>query len=276
MKKAIIVPNYLKAESVGFCDVAKGMLEGMGYTVEVLAESDMPSGSADFAMVLGGDGTILRACKKLYQLNIPVFGINFGNVGYLAACNPDDAIECINKVVNGEGKIENRIMLRGTVERNGKTVFSFVALNEATLFRSTFKKAFRAELYINGMNTQEILGDGVIVSTPTGSTSYNLSAGGPVLTPESSNIVVTPVSPMHFLRSSIVTSGEDVIEIRVGLNAIVPNASVSLEIDGDLSFDVLDGDIIRIERAQQKAKTIKVDDVSFYQILKEKLSKVSK
>ena len=276
MKRAIIIPNYLKAESVGFCRTAKELLEGVGYCVEALAESDIPDEKAEFALVLGGDGTILRACKKLYQLDIPVFGINFGNVGYLTACNPDTAIQCINRVVNGEYKIEDRIMLKGSVERGGEEVFSFVALNEATLFRSTFKKAFKAELYINGLHTQEILGDGVIVSTPTGSTSYNLSAGGPVLNPEASNIVITPVSPMHFLRSSIVTCGDDEIEVRVGLNSIVPNAYVSLEIDGDSSFDVLDGDVIKIKRAQQTAKIIKVDDVSFYQILKEKLSKVSK
>jgi hypothetical protein len=121
MKKAIIVPNYLKSESVGFCHTAKNLLEGMGYTVEVLAESDAPSAGADFAMVLGGDGTILRACKKLYQLDIPVFGINFGNVGYLTACNPDTAIECINKVVGGEYKIEKRIMLNGS-EYNCRSV----------------------------------------------------------------------------------------------------------------------------------------------------------
>ena len=276
MKRAIIIPNYLKAESVGFCETAKEMLEGKGYSVEVLSESDMPSEYADFALVLGGDGTILRGCKKLYQLDIPIFGINFGNLGYLTACNPDTAIECINRVVDGEYKIEDRIMLNGTVERNGQAVFSFVALNEATLFRSTYKKAFKAELYINGLHTQELLGDGVIVSTPTGSTSYNLSAGGPVLTPEANNIVITPVSPMHFLRSSIVACGDDVIEIKVGLNSPVPKASVSLEIDGDSSFDVIDGDVIKISKAQRKAKIIKVEDVSFYQILKEKLSKVSK
>ncbi len=276
MKRAIIIPNYLKAESVGFCCTAKKLLEDIGYSVEVLAECDMPSEKAEFALVLGGDGTILRACKKLYQLDIPVFGINFGNVGYLTACNPDTAIECINRVVNGECKIEKRMMLNGSVKRGGKEVCTFVALNEATLFRSTLKKAFKAELYINGLNTQKILGDGVIVSTPTGSTSYNLSAGGPVLTPESSNMVITPVSPMNFLRSPIVTGGEDVIEIKVGIDALVPNAAVSLEIDGDSSFDILNGDVIRLEKAQETARIIKVNDVSFYQILKEKLSKVSK
>lgn len=275
MKKAIIIPNYLKAESMGFCQVAKEMLEGLGYSVEVLAENDMPSEKAEFALVLGGDGTILRACKKLYKMDIPVFGINFGNMGYLTACNPDTAIECINKVVNGEYNIESRIMLNGQVIRNGESVYSFVALNEATLFRSTLKKAFKAEVYINGMNTEAILGDGVIVSTPTGSTSYNLSAGGPVLTPESNNMVITPLSPMHFVCSSIVTSGEDTVEIKVNINNIAKDSTISLEVDGDSSFDICDGDILKIKKAEKTAKTIKVSDISFYQILKKKLSKVN-
>lgn len=275
MRRAIIIPNYLKTESMGFCKVAKDMFEKMDYSVQVLAEDDMPSDDADFALVLGGDGTILRACKKLYKFNVPVFGINFGNMGYLTGCNPDTAIECIEKVVKGEYHLENRMMIEGEVLRKEKSVYSFVALNEATLFRSTLKKAFSSEVYINGMNTQTILGDGVIVSTATGSTSYNLSAGGPVLTPESNNLVITPLSPMHFVCSSIVASGDDVIEIRVKINNLAKDSCISLEIDGDNSFDIYDGDILRIKKADNFAKTIKVSDISFYQILKKKLSKVN-
>lgn len=275
MKKAIIVPNYLKAESMGFCKVAKEMLEKIGYDIEVMAENDMPSSKADFALVLGGDGTILRACKKLYKYDIPVFGINFGNIGYLTGCNPDIAVECINKVVCGEYKLENRLMIEGEVIRKGKVIHSFVALNEATLFRSTLKKAFKTELFINGLNTQTILGDGVIIATPTGSTSYNLSAGGPVLTPESNNMVITPVSPMQFLHTSIVTGGNDTIELKVKINSLLENATISLEIDGDSSMEIYDGDMLRIKRAENTAKTIKVNDISFYQILRQKLSKVN-
>ena len=275
MKRAIIVPNYLKAESMGFCNVAKNMLEGMGYSVDVLGEHDVPSNNAEFALVLGGDGTILRACKKLYTLNIPVFGINFGNVGYLAGCNPDTAVECIERVVSGNYKVENRLMLQGEVVRNGSVAYSLVALNEATLFRSTLKKAFKTEIYINGMSTETVLGDGVVIATPTGSTSYNLSAGGPVLTPESDNIVITPLSPMQLVCSSIVAGGNDTIDVRVAINSLFNDACVSLEIDGDCSFDIYDGDIIKIKKAENTAKTIKVDNVSFYQILRKKLSKVN-
>ena len=178
-------------------------------------------------------------------------------------------------MVAGEYKVENRLMLNGEVVRNGQVVNSFVALNEATLFRSTLKKAFMSEIYINGMNTQAVLGDGVIISTPTGSTCYNLSAGGPVLPPESNNMVVTPLSPMHLLCSSIVAGGDDEIEVKVKIDSVIKDSVVSLEVDGDLSIDVYDGDVLRIKKAEKTAKTIKVNDISFYQILKKKLSKVN-
>lgn len=275
MKKAIIIPNYLKAESIRFSHTATKMLIENGYEVIVLKEEEYPKETADFALVLGGDGTILRACKKLYQLKIPVFGINFGNLGYLTECNPDTAIEGIDKLINNDYRIENRMMLQGEVIRNGETVYAFVALNEAALFRSTLKKAFKTAVYINGKHTENVLGDGIIVSTPTGSTSYNLSAGGPVLTPESSNMVITPVSPMHFLKSSIVTGGEDSIELSVCINSILPDSCITLDVDGDSSIDIYDGDIIKIRKANEFARVIKVNDVSFYEILREKLSKVN-
>ena len=273
MKKAIIVPNYLKSESIEFCQTAKEMLCGLGYDVCILAESEIPTQKADFAIVLGGDGTILRACTKLYMLDIPILGINFGNLGFLTACNPDTAIESINKVVNGEFETENRIMLKCRVLRGGNEVGSFVALNEVALFRSTLKKAISAEIYINGMHVENVLGDGVIVATPTGSTSYNMSAGGAVLMPESDNMVITPLSPMRFVCASIVTQAGDDIEIRVKINAALDGSTVSLEIDGNSSFDIYDGDILKIEKAEKNAKIIKVNDTSFYHILRKKLSK---
>ena len=273
MKKVIIVPNYLKSESIEFCQTANEMLCGLGYDVCILGESEIPTQGADFAIVLGGDGTILRACKKLYTLDIPVLGINFGNLGFLTACNPDTAIDSINKVVNGEFDIENRIMLKCIVLRNGTEAGSFVALNEVTLFRSSLKKAISAEVYINGMHVEKVLGDGVIIATPTGSTSYNMSAGGAVLMPESDSMVITPLSPMRFVCSSIVTEGKDDIEIRVKINAALERSTVSLEIDGNSSFDIYDGDVLKIKRVEKTAKIIKVNDTSFYHTLRKKLSK---
>ena len=275
MKKAIVIPNYTKQESIDFSKTAIELLEKNGYEVEVLKENDEPDNKADFALVLGGDGTLLRACKKLYKYDIPMLGINYGHLGYLTECNPDMAIASIDKIVNGEYTLESRMMLSGEVIRSDKSVYSFVALNEASFYRSTLLKAFTAELYINEMLTQTVVGDGLIVATPTGSTSYNLSAGGPVLTPNANNIVLTPISPKYFPRSSIVANGEDEIEVRIIVDSVVKTGNPALQIDGDNAFELNDGDVIKIKRNDGYAKVIKLTSQSFYQVLRKKLSKAT-
>ena len=275
MKKAIVIPNYTMQESIDFSKTAIELLEKNGYEVEVLKENDEPANKADFALVLGGDGTLLRACKKLYKYDIPMLGINYGHLGYLTECNPDMAIASIDKIVNGEYTLESRMMLSGEVIRNDKSVYSFVALNEASFYRSTLLKAFTAELYINEMLTQTVVGDGLIVATPTGSTSYNLSAGGPVLTPNANNIVLTPISPKYFPHSSIVANGEDEIEVKIIVDSVVKTGNPALQIDGDNAFELNDGDVIKIKRNDGYAKVIKLTSQSFYQVLRKKLSKAT-
>ena len=275
MKKAIVIPNNLKEESVSFSKEVEQILVSHGYSVKILMEHDEPTEAADFAIVLGGDGTLLRACKKLYKLDIPMLGINFGHLGYLTECNPEYALGAIDRILKGDFALEKRIMLSGDVIRNGESVYSFIALNEASFYRSTLLKAFTAELYIDGMLTQTVVGDGLIVATPTGSTSYNLSVGGPVLTPDSSNIVLTPISPKYFPRSSIVASGEDEIEVKIIIDSVVKAGNPALQIDGDKAFELCDGDIIKIQKSSELAKTIKLTNQSFYQILRKKLSKAT-
>ena len=125
------------------------------------------------------------------------------------------------------------------------------------------------------MLTQTVVGDGLIVATPTGSTSYNLSAGGPVLTPNANNIVLTPISPKYFPRSSIVANGEDEIEVKIIVDSVVKTGNPALQIDGDNAFELNDGDVIKIKRNDGYAKVIKLTSQSFYQVLRKKLSKAT-
>lgn len=275
MKNAIIIPNYLKAKSLDFSLEAKKLLENKNYNPIILEENEQFNGEADFALVLGGDGTIIRASKQLYGTDIAVLGINFGNLGYLTECNPETAIDAINKLINGEYNIESRLMISGDIIREGEKIHSFIALNEASLYRATLMKAFKMEVYINGKHTNTVLGDGLIIATPTGSTSYNLSAGGPILTPTANNMVITQIAPFSFPGTPLVIAGDDVIEIKIKIDNITKKGNVSLEFDGSESVEIRDGDIIRIRKAEHFAKIIKVSDKSFYQILKEKLSKAN-
>lgn len=275
MKNAIIIPNYLKEESMSFSKVAEKKLTDSGYNVQILLENEVPNDKADFALVLGGDGTMLRACKKLYDKDIAVLGINFGNLGYLTECNPDNAISAIDKIMQGEYTIENRIMIKGEVVRNGKRAYEFSALNEVAFFRASLLKAFNLDVSINGMHTQTIVGDGLIVATPTGSTSYNLSAGGPVLTPNADNMVLTAVSPIYYPRSSLVINGFDKLDVNVSINSITKTGNPSIQIDGDEYFEIFDGDIVKIEKHPKQVRIIKIANSNFYCVLNKKLSKAT-
>ena len=274
MKKVAILPNYLKDESICFAKKLSDYLEKKGYDVKILGEDDSPDKDDDFAVVLGGDGTILRACKKFYGTKTPIFGINFGHMGYLTECLPDEAWEYVDKIALGKYRVEKRMMIEAEVIRNEEIIHSFVALNEAVIYRAKLMKAFGMKISINGRHTDTVLGDGVIIATPTGSTSYNLTAGGPLLTPTSDNMVITPIASKSFPQSSLVVNGNDVIDVKVKIDGLYENiAFASLEVDADETFDVCDGDVVRIKRAKHEASIIRVGDRSFYQILREKLSK---
>ncbi len=275
MKNAIIIPNYLKKKSLAFSKEAKALLESKGYNPIILAENEKFNGDADFALVLGGDGTVLRASKQLYATNIPILGINFGHLGYLTECNPETAIDAINKLVKNEHTIEKRLMLECSLIREGAKIHAFISLNEAVISRATLMKAIKMDICINGKNTNTVLGDGIIVSTPTGSTSYNLSAGGPILTPTANNMVITQIAPIYFPSAPLVIAGDDEVEIKISINNISSKGSVALEIDGSESVEIKDGDVIKVKKASCFANIIKVSDRSFYQLLKEKLSKAS-
>lgn len=275
MKSAVIIPNYLKANSVEFSKIAEGQLNARGYEAIILGDNEKMTKEAEFAIALGGDGTIIRACKQLYGTDIPVLGINFGHLGYLTECGPENAVDAINKLVEKNYKIENRMMICGSVIRDGKEVFAFTALNESALNRATLMRAFKMEIFVNGRLTNTVLGDGLIVATPTGSTSYNLSAGGPILTPTANNIVITQIAPIYFPGSPLVTDGGDEIEIRILVDNTAKSGNVAIEIDGNDSFKLQSEDIIKIKRAEHYAKIAKVTDTSFYQILREKLSKAN-
>lgn len=275
MKKAIIIPNCLKEKSLAFSKEAKLLLEEKNYNPIILGENEKFDNEADFALVLGGDGTMIRASKQLYSTDIAMLGINFGHLGYLTECNPETAINAIEKLVKGDYVIENRLMLNCELVRNNEVINTFIALNEASLNRATLMKAFKMEIFINGKQTNTVLGDGLIVATPTGSTSYNLSAGGPILTPTANNMVITQIAPIYFPGTSLVTAGDDAIEIKVKIDNVAKKGNVALEIDGSESVEVKDNDVIRVKRAEHFARTIKVTDKSFYQLLKEKMSKAN-
>ena len=150
MKKALIIPNTLKGKSVEFAPRAAAFLNEKGYETEIVT-SLYDGHNAEFAVVLGGDGTILRASRQLYSKDIPIFGINFGNLGYLTECSEEDATSGLEKLVKGDYRIESRMMLEGEIVRDGRVASAFIALNEVCTYRATLMHALSAELKISAL-----------------------------------------------------------------------------------------------------------------------------
>jgi len=223
----------------------------------------------DLIVVLGGDGTIIDAARAASGLEIPIFGINYGKVGYLAdADNVDDAQ--IEAVLSGNCKIERRMTLDVTILRSGKVVCGeYNALNDVVLSNGPIPHLLSFELYCNGVLSQSIRSDGIILATPTGSSAYSMSAGGPVVDPEMNCIVGTPICPHSLQVRPVVFKGNTVIEIA---NARCRTNKIYLTVDGKETAEICDGDVIRIEKSHTAVPLVRVKEQGFLNVLFTKLS----
>ncbi len=226
---------------------------------------------SDFLTVLGGDGTILRAAKTAAVYDTPLIGINLGRLGYLTDVEKSGAFESLTKVFEGNYKIEKRLMLQValTSENTGETPTDIgIALNDVCVSKGLSSKMITIKLKFNGEYVDTYRSDGIVISTPTGSTAYNLSAGGPILKPDMEIMAITLICPhMLYTRPSVVSS-EDVISIEVLEN---PYNDSRLALDGENANHLKNGDIITIRRSEYYTRIIKTQDRGFYNILRQKL-----
>ncbi len=214
-----------------------------------------------FAIVVGGDGTLLKAARYYAQFNIPIFGFNMGRLGFLAQAKPDEVDYVFEKITSGEFRIEERLMLQTLA---GGT--SLLALNDFVIKGATFSRTSTLELYINDNFVSSYLADGLIISTPTGSTAYTLSAGGPVISPNLPCLTIVPICP-HTLnaRPLVVPSGE---KICVKLKDACSSA-YKITADGQKGVEI--SNEIKIEKSNTSAKLLLLNKDSFYTVLREKL-----
>ncbi len=221
----------------------------------------------DMLIVVGGDGTILRAARDLAPWDVPILGINVGHKGFLAEIEIEQMDRYLQYIVAGRYQYLERMMLAAEVRREGRALEHFIALNDIVISRGPFSRILTLNTFINDDFLESYSGDGVIVASPTGSTGYSLSAGGPIVNPSLELLVITPISP-HSLnnRSVIVTAGEE-IHMRV----VSRQSQVVLTADGQVGFSLDDGDEITVRRAEQKVKLIHFGDNSFYRLLHSKL-----
>ncbi|HHX11847.1 MAG TPA: NAD(+)/NADH kinase [Clostridiales bacterium] len=228
------------------------------------------------AIVLGGDGTIIQTANDLMAYNIPILGVNLGTVGFLAEIEEHHVEEALDSLFDDSYNVENRLMIQGEIIHytqkpydSGDNIHN--ALNDIVIARKGSSRIISLGIYVNDQLIDDFRGDGVIISTPTGSTAYNLSAGGPIVISRANVMVITPICPHSLSPRSIVVSGDDHIKVAVRKSKKTQEAEAFASFDGNKEIDLSTNDIISINKAQYDTKLIKLNNSGIYEVLRSKL-----
>lgn len=223
-------------------------------------------------LVLGGDGTLIQAAHDLSGKNIPLLGVNFGTLGYLAGVEKQNILPALDQLMADEYMLERRMMLDGTIISAGQVRKRDVALNDIVISRCGVLKVIDFKIYVNGKFLNLYSADGIIISTPTGSTAYNMSAGGPIVSPEASLLVVTPICPHTLNTRSIILSSGDKITIELCRERSGKREERMVSFDGDNFGKAYAQDTVEICCSAQYTNIVKLNKLSFLEILREKMS----
>lgn len=221
----------------------------------------------DCAIVIGGDGSLIEAARALHGRDVPILGINMGTLGFLTEVEVNHIDEALEQILSGNYVLENRMMLEGSLG-GGR---GDVALNDIVVTRKGVLRVIHFRLYVNGELLNSYASDGIIISTPTGSTAYNLSAGGPIVEPTASMIVITPICSHALNTSSIVLSAEDEIVIEIGRGRNGNIEEVFTTFDGADMVALKTGDRVTVRRSKDDTKIMKLSKISFLEILRRKM-----
>lgn len=242
--------------------------------MESLDAADMQwqpvSEDTDCVIVLGGDGTMIRAANRLRNLDIPIFGINAGTLGYLTGVEASDAEKGLERLCNGNFRVQKRMMLDAEINNH----HADTVLNEVAITRSGVSRIINLAVYVNGALLDVVSGDGLLISTPTGSTGYNLSAGGAVVTPEAQLILITPICPHSLSSREIVVSAEDEISVEIRQNRRGPEVGAVVTFDGREAIELKTNDKIVVKRSKSITKMVQLDERTFFEVLRSKLGSV--
>jgi len=212
--------------------------------------------TADLIIVIGGDGSIIRAAHRAAPRNIPIFGINFGRVGYLAEIEPDD-IGLIENLFSGKVNYDKRMMIEASIIRNGKSVATYTALNDIVVSHGVAARLTDIELYCNGEMIGTYRGDGLIAATPTGSTAYAMAAGGPIIDPNLDVISVVPICPHSLSKRPMIFKADSVIELK---NQCSERDDLNVTVDGNDILEFGPGDTVKIVRSQLTTNLVRLNE----------------
>ena len=218
-------------------------------------------------LVIGGDGTMLRAARTVYGCAIPILGINQGYLGFLTEIEVEQMTESLQQLLAGNYQIEHRMMLNAQVFREGQCIADVSALNDLVVTKGALSRIIKMELYLNEQLVERYHGDGLIFSTPTGSTGYSLSAGGPIVYPAIDLCIVAPICPHSLIARPLIFSPEHMLTVRLDAN----NTPAMLTVDGQNGVELKKGDRIQICKAQHDTRLIVLEKRNFFAVLREKL-----
>ncbi|UFJ42903.1 NAD(+)/NADH kinase [Brevibacillus humidisoli] len=222
---------------------------------------------AELLCVLGGDGTLLGIARQLAGHALPILGINLGTLGFLSEAEPDNLQTAAESLLAGAYRIEQRMMLEATLLRKGEPLATYTAMNDIGIAKGSFCRIIQCAVYLDDQYVATFSGDGVIVSSPTGSTAYSLSAGGPIVAPNVDMLLLTPVAPHSLTARPMVFSADQMI--RVEVDAV--HQEMGLSIDGQFGYRLEGGDVICVKRSPHATPLIKWNDGSFFEVIRKKL-----
>jgi NAD+ kinase len=256
-------------------------LEGLGVSVyseemspkgrmnEISEDSSIINKDLKGLVVLGGDGTMLGAARKVGSYGVPILGVNLGGLGFLTCIHLEKLYPCIEMMLEDRLEIEHRLMLETKVLRGETEICRFPTLNDVVINKGALARIIDLDAFINNEVLTTFRADGLIISTPTGSTGYNLAAGGPILYPTMSNIILTPICPFTLTNRPIILPDSVIISIIMGKES---EEKVSLTFDGQVGFEILHGDKILIYKSESRIKLFKSPDQSYFEILRTKMN----
>jgi len=223
---------------------------------------------AEMVVVLGGDGTLISTARVIGERDIPILGVNLGSLGFLTEIALDELYPALEKCLRGDYRVSERIMLRAVVERDGRETASHLVLNDVVINKGALARIVDLKTKVNSLDLATFKADGLIISTPTGSTGYSLSAGGPIVNPSMNCIVITPICPHTLTNRPIVIDDDSVVDITV---KSLDDEDIFLTLDGQVGLELRSGDRICVSRATHTAKLVMSEERDYFAVLRTKL-----
>ena len=267
MKHFLIITNEFKDKGLVFTEKIRRYIEARGGSCQCYSSTGDDArhaapDSADIAegtecvLVLGGDGTLIRAAAKLVDENLPLIGVNLGTLGYLCELEAANVFDAIDELMDGHYMLEERMMLSAYGIKNGIQTEAKTALNDVVIHRTGALSVVNLIVSVNGEYLKTFRADGIIVSTPTGSTGYNMSAGGPIVDPKAKMMLITPINAHNLNSRSIVISADDEVMIEIGQRRSQKDETVEVSYDGDNAVGLEVGDRLVVKQAASVVKSI--------------------